>query len=437
MRSFYLTLLLVFLPLLVTPAQTSEAPEQLLARAVELHQTGELESAIRAYQTYLAQRTAHSEARSNLGAALAKLGRYQEAIEQYQQALTLDAENQAVRFNLAVAYYKTARFDLAAQSLTIIYAAQPAHKSALLLLSDCQSRRGNYAQVIELLTPLERAEPENRAVAYLLGIAFINTQQLEQGKARMDRILSAGETAEAHLLMGSAHLAINDFKPALSEFQRALELNPKLPTLNSLYGQTLKRLGASDEATQAFQRELQLNPHDFEAHLHLGILLRQAQQLPEATQHFQQALLVRPGELNARFHLASLDVANGKFNEAMTALEALVKEAPTLVAAHVTLASGYYRLRHKADGDREQAIVNQLNATQQAKERGAITCEACHGPGADHVARYSTRSGSDGVINPQSKIQNPPAFSTPLISRLTICHRSFAARVIAVGSRCG
>ena len=53
------------------------------------------------------------------------------------------------------------------------------------------------------------------------------------------------------------------------------------------------------------------------------------------------------------------------------ALEALVKDAPAFVAAHVTLASVYYRLRRKADGDREQAIVNQLNAAQQAKERGA------------------------------------------------------------------
>jgi tetratricopeptide (TPR) repeat protein len=353
------------------PAQVQETPEQLLARAVELHQKGDLENAIRTYQAYLAQRPAHSEARSNLGAALAKLGRYQEAITQYQQALAQDVDNLAVRFNLAVAYYKTARFELAAQALTTIYAAQPAHKSALLLLSDCQLRLGNYLKVIELLTPLERVEPDNRAVAYLLGMAFINTQQLEQGKARIDRILSAGDTAEAHLLMGAAHLAINDFKPAVREFQRALELNPKLPTLNSLYGQTLKRMGASDEAAQAFQRELQLNPHNFEANLHLGILLRQAQQLPEASQHFQQALLLRPGEFNARFHLASLDVAYGKLPEAMTALEALVKDAPTFVAAHVTLASVYYRLRRKADGDREQAIVNQLNAEQQAKERGA------------------------------------------------------------------
>jgi hypothetical protein len=31
----------------------------------------------------------------------------------------------------------------------------------------------------------------------------------------------------------------------------------------------------------------------------------------------------------------------------------------------------YYRLKRKADGDREQAIVNKLNAERQAKQPGA------------------------------------------------------------------
>jgi hypothetical protein len=37
----------------------------------------------------------------------------------------------------------------------------------------------------------------------------------------------------------------------------------------------------------------------------------------------------------------------------------------------VTLATIYYRLKRKEDGDRERAIVQKLNAEQQAKEPGA------------------------------------------------------------------
>jgi hypothetical protein len=40
------------------------------------------------------------------------------------------------------------------------------------------------------------------------------------------------------------------------------------------------------------------------------------------------------------------------------------------VEAHVTLATVYYRLKRKADGDRERAIIQKLNAAAQEKQPG-------------------------------------------------------------------
>jgi Tfp pilus assembly protein PilF len=52
------------------------------------------------------------------------------------------------------------------------------------------------------------------------------------------------------------------------------------------------------------------------------------------------------------------------------ALESILKEAPNFTEAHVTLATIYYRLKRKADGDNERVIVLKLNADAQAKEPG-------------------------------------------------------------------
>jgi hypothetical protein len=41
------------------------------------------------------------------------------------------------------------------------------------------------------------------------------------------------------------------------------------------------------------------------------------------------------------------------------------------VGAHVSLATVYYRLKRKADGDRERATVLKLNAESQANQPGA------------------------------------------------------------------
>jgi len=69
-----------------------------LDRAIQLHQAGDLQGAIDAYQACIAAEPSRIEARSNLGAVLAKLGRYQDAIDQYQAALLFREESRKAIF---------------------------------------------------------------------------------------------------------------------------------------------------------------------------------------------------------------------------------------------------------------------------------------------------------------------------------------------------
>jgi hypothetical protein len=61
----------------------------------------------------------------------------------------------------------------------------------------------------------------------------------------------------------------------------------------------------------------------------------------------------------------------GNIDQACSKLEQLTGETPQFVEAHVSLATVYYRLKRKADGDRERATVLRLNAEKQAGEPGA------------------------------------------------------------------
>jgi tetratricopeptide (TPR) repeat protein len=346
------------------------AVEREFERATQLHQSGDLQGAVRGYLAILATNPARVDVRSNLGAAYSALGRYEDAIQEYKRALIIDSGNYAIRFNLALAYYKAAWFAEAATELEKFITAvpnTPQTANAQLVLADCQVRLGEYKKVIEALSPLADADSSNRTLAYLLGSALIGDGQLDKGQAIIDRLFRHEDSAEAHLLMASILLLADDAQSALKEAQRALELNPKLPSVQAWYGRVLMRLGDTEKAKVAFKSELASNANDFDSNLYLGVLLRQDKQLEEARNYLQRAIQLRPREQYARYHLAAVYAAAGKPSDALPLLEGVLKEHTDFVEARVLLASVYYRLNRKEDGDREKAIIQKSNAEQQAK----------------------------------------------------------------------
>ena len=340
----------------------------LFQRAVALQSAGDLEGAAAAYRRFLAEHADNVEARSNLGVVLARMGRYTEAIDAYRQALGRDASRTAVRLNLGIALYKAHQLGDAVRELDAVLQAQPDNLQARYLAADCRLRLGEPAQTVGLLAPLEPSRPDDLALTYLLGMGYLRTEQVEKGQALIDRILRKGDSAEARLMMGVARLEMNDFKAAIDDLKRAVELNPELPTVHGLYAQALLETGNRDLAKREFEAELARNPLDFQAHLYFGVLLKEEQQFDEAMQHFTVALGVRPGEVATRYQIASLKLAARDTEGALPLLEDLVKEAPTFLEAHVSLATAYYRLKRREDGDRERAIVDQLTKEVQAKQ---------------------------------------------------------------------
>jgi tetratricopeptide (TPR) repeat protein len=345
------------------------------AQATQLHESGDIQGAIRGYQAILASHPQRVDVRSNLGAAYSRLGRYEEAIEQYKQALALDNHNETIRFNLALAYYKAAWFSEAASALAQFIAnapkSLPQQANAVRLLAECEVRLGEYKKVIALLSPVAESDPSDRSVAYLLGSALIGDGQADKGQVIIDRVFRDDNSAEARLLMGSILLLADDGHGAIKEFERALELNPKLPTLRAWYGRALMRMGDGEKAKTVFKSELADNPNDFEANLYLGVLLRQDKLFDDAFTFLSRAVQLRPRDQQAYYHLAAVYVARGLPNEARPLLESVVREHPDFIEAHVLLASVYYRLNRNADGKREQEIIQKLTAEQQSKQPGS------------------------------------------------------------------
>ncbi len=272
-----------------------------------------------------------------------------------------------IRFNLALSYYKANWFGEAAGELSAIFAVQPGNKTATLLLADCLVRLGEFKKVIDMLSPQEKAYGEDKTFAYLLGSALISDGQVSRGQVLIDRFFRGEDVAEARLLIGSILLLADDGHGAVKEFERAIALNPALPSLQAWYGRALMRVGDGDRAQSAFKIELKANPNDFDANLYMGVLLKRDRQTEEAAAYLQRALQLRPRDSYARYHLGAAYLASGKAADALPLLIDVAREQPGFIENRVLLASAYYRLNKKLEGDRESAEVARLQAEQQAR----------------------------------------------------------------------
>jgi Tfp pilus assembly protein PilF len=366
-RSFFLFFLA---SALMASAQTGLSPQALIEDAIAKQRAGDLEGAAKEYREFLKLHPEAAAIHSNLGACLAGLGQFEEAMREYKIALRQSPAVPGLRLNLALAYYKTGRIGDAVDELVRVHKEAPDNSQASLLLADCYFRMGQNKDVIRILQPEENRHPEDLAIAYLLGTALIRDGRAAEGQVLVDRILRNGDSAEAHLMLGTAKIQAADFAGAREELAKALALNPNLGGVHALYAHTLQVTSSPEEAIREFKAELAIDPYNFESNLQIGAMLRKDQNYYEAKPYLARALATRPGDLAVRYQIAAIALSEGKADEARRELESIVKESPEFTEAHVSLSIAYFRLKRPEDGNREKGIVEKLTAEAQAKQPG-------------------------------------------------------------------
>lgn len=352
---------------------SAQTPDALLQHAIALQQSGDLDGAVREYREYLAAQPDSLQARSNLGATLARAGRYDEAIAEYNLGLAKNPGNPALLLNLGLAYYKTGRLaDAAArfeQALSLTLPPQ-FHDQATMLLAVCYNSLGRYKDAASLLAPLEKDKAGDLGFDYVYGTALIGAGRNSDGAAVINRILGRGDSAEAYLLRGALELSAHERDKARTDLEKSIALNPRLPGAHARLGELLLADDESEKARDAFNQEITLDPGEFTSNLNLGILAKEDQIYPAARRYLERALQSRPNDPGVRYQIAGLDLAAGNLTQAQESLEALIKEAPDFAEAHATLATVYYRLNRAGDGDRERAISEKLMNQRDAAQAG-------------------------------------------------------------------
>src|SRR5438552_11857745 len=294
--------------ILLAAAQGPQGPapeDPHFARGIEYQKAGRLDEAIAEYELSLKLRP-RFPVLANLGSVYARLGRYEEAIARYEQALKLAPGQAAVTLNLGLAYYKTGDFQKSAGLFEQVLKSEPENLQARTLLADCHFQLEDFKKVIEQLEGLAEKRPAGLGIARLLGAAYLPDKQTEKGQRLVDRILSKGDSAEAHLMLGVAFAEAREFKPAIAEFEKAIQLNPNLPQVHASLGRILLQSCDRDRALPEFEAELKIGPkpENFTAHYALGRIYLETNFIPRAVTELEKSARLAPDAASVQFVLA-------------------------------------------------------------------------------------------------------------------------------------
>lgn len=160
-------------------------------------------------------------------------------------------------------------------------------------------------------------------------VDLVNAYKFEAAEYEMDKALSLGlehrDLSTAHAIMGRIYGEQNRWQEAISEHQKALELNPENARNWTNLGVAYRRTAQYEKAASCYDKALAINPDYDEAHTSLAALhLTHTMDFAAAIKHLNRALELDPGDAIAHANMAIAQASIGKFDAAETYLKKAV-----------------------------------------------------------------------------------------------------------------
>ncbi len=171
----------------------------------------------------------------------------------------------------------------------------------------------------------------------------------------LEEIVAGGRAfADVHHLLGVSLSLLGQRQRALTEFGRALELNPRYLEALIHQGLVLYEMGRDAEAEDSFRRaSASLSPPAdglpapvaarlANQHAELADAYAEAGSLDRAVEQYQRALELGPAFVDLRYRMARVLLESGRSLEAREALEEVLRTRPNFVDASAALGLAHY-----------------------------------------------------------------------------------------------
>lgn len=269
-----------------------------LARALDAHRRGDLNSAQQLYQQLLQQKPQHPEALHNFGLLAAQAGDYQAAARLVSRALEHKPRSAAAQRDLGKILYAAGQLQPAADALRTAVDLAPRDAEAQALLGACLTAKGEGEAGERACRTALKLAPERPDILLQLGNAQAWQQKYDEAIASYRKLLkrqpghreARNNLARCHHNQAMTLVGQGELEAAGESLRLALEIDEGFADAWSNLGSLLNQLGRPQEAETACRRALELNPKDPDARANLALILEHASRLEDALETAETGL---------------------------------------------------------------------------------------------------------------------------------------------------
>lgn len=266
--------------------------------AKALHLSGNVEAALVAYRTLLAQQPEDAACWNMLGNALFDRKEFTEAVQAYRKAIALRPGWGPPHFNLGNTLFAMDLLDDAIAAYQKAIACDPQQAAAHFNLGNVHYDRGQWEQAVQAYRAAAAvASPPDADIVFNLGKALFELGRFPEAlQALQEATRLAPGMPQAFGTLGLTWFELDRPQEAALAHQQALDLDPDCATEHFSLARAQMTLGQWAEAEQSLLRTLQLNPLAGPAYELLGRIYldnNASERLPELLQRWQRAV---PGD---------------------------------------------------------------------------------------------------------------------------------------------
>jgi len=313
-----------------------------LNKAVQHHQSGQLQKAEEIYERILSINPNHSDSLHFLGVIAHQAGKSDIAVNLINRAIQNNPKNPVYYNNLGYVFQDQGKLDEAISCCQRAVNLKPDYAEAYYNLGYVFQDRGKLDEAISCYEKALELRPDYAEAYHNLGYVFQDQGKLDEAISCYEKALELRpDYAEAYHNLGYVFKGRGKLDEAILCYERALKIGPDYAGAHNNMGNMLQGRGKLDEAILCYQKALKIEPDCAEAYHNMGNAFKDQGKLNEAISCYEKALELKPDCAEAYNNMGNAFQDQGKLNEAFLCYQKALKIEPDCGESHNNMGNAF------------------------------------------------------------------------------------------------